>query len=324
MIQRKKVALIFMSGTTLTHPDGTQTIIRSSGDVAPWIQIFPEIQMLADIVPLVVERDHTTSLQQSWKQVIQLIRANHRTFDSFAILHEDRDLTLTSAALTFGMPNMDDTIVVGSLGITPETRIPRRDEAILDSSDYVDVQSHFINLIRASLMPLHTIAILDDYKIYRAHHITRDPESGDLLPVSDQAALGTIDVLIEFQYGRRRRDDTYRFYDRFSERVGVYSWNDIEGISPSIRDMQAIVIDARVNPETYNTYRQKLQSLHHPHAILVSPSLVLHVKGKKYLGRARLTFESAVSKVMWMLEQGMHGPALFRQLKLPLVGEVIR
>lgn len=322
MSQRKKVALLFTGGSRLPHSDGDATIVRSQADIVEWMRIFPEINMLADIVPFFVAEQQSKPLQTVWGLIVESVHELHHAFDSFAVIHQDPDLTLTSSALTFGMPNIDDTIAIGALGVKPGMELPRPDERLLDPESYSSVQSSLVNLIRASLMPLNTIALVDGHRIFRANLITRDPETQRVVPVTNHAALGLIDFNINVHHGRRKPHVEPIFQNAFSPNVAVVPAGEMQS-NKLPAGTEALVIDARTQIHSVRDLEKILRASPIEESIIVSPSSV-HVRtGRKTLTRARLTFESSVAKTAWLIANGVRGVKFGKSLQKPLAGELL-
>lgn len=323
MASRKSVALLFTSGTRLPHADGSETVVRSEADMAAWLHIFPEIQMIADITPVFVADESLLPIQTTWDRVIATIQRLHTSFDSFAIIHQDPDLTLTSSALTFGMPTIDDTIAIGSLGVRPDMVIPRRDESVLDPESYLCVQSNLINLIRASIMPLNTVAVVDDHRLFRANLVTRDPESNNIIPVSSDAPLGLIDYAVDFHHGRRDPRATQLFEQGFSRDVAVVTPEElVSGTLPG--HPRAIIVDARMDILSKFDCRNILRHSPVAESVIVGPSsALLRLPSRRTLARVRLTYESLITKSMWLIARDITGKEFFRMLNKPLADELI-
>lgn len=278
--------------------------------------------MLADITPVFVADESRQALQTTWDQVIATVERLHTAFDSFAIIHQDADLTLTSSALTFGMPTIDDTIAIGSLGVTSDMVIPRREESVLDPESYLCVQSNLINLIRASLMPLNTVVLVEDHRLFRANLVTRDPESAMIMPVSSDAPLGLIDYAVDFHHGRRDPSATQLFEKGFSPDVAVVTPDQL--LSTDFpRTTRAVVIDARMEILSRFDCRNLLRKSPLLESVIVGPSSgLVHIPSRKQLLHVRLTFESVIAKSMWQIARGIAGNKFLRDLNNPLAGEV--
>lgn len=230
---RKKVGLVYF---------GTQPL--TSAAFGQWVASLPELGVIADLVPLTVDRRSGESASvAAIFRLIRLIAERYPSVDGFVILHEQDFLLYTAAALSFCLTGLSKPVVLTSGG--------GADWDVASGRGWVPgAKANVINAVQAATLPFADVAVLFGNRLLRGNAAYR--VAGNLINAFDAppgANLGRIDFSIRLlERNLRQAGKGKLVVTTLASRVEylpLTPWVDAEAVRRRVVAAAAVLVEAR-------------------------------------------------------------------------------
>lgn len=329
---KKRILLIHTGGTIGMVRDTRSGVLKPDMFYENLQRFIPEISSIADLqveIPFILD---SAELNFShWQTLAALIAGRVDEVDGVVVLHGTDTLAYTASALSYMLMNPPIPVVLtGAQKPLAELR--------------TDARSNFINAVQLATMGVQEVAVFFDYKLMRGNrttksHITRfDAFSSPNYPL-----LAEVGIDIDIYWNNvLQSGGLFHVFDRFDNAVAVlrlFPGCDHSCFQPS-EQTRAIVIVAHgagtIPLQSGDLLRRIGEWLEQGKLVVLSSEAkggrtepALYESGARLqqmgvISTADMTFEAAVTKLMFLLGQYKEISLIKRNFQEPLAGEMTR
>lgn len=272
-----------------------------------------------------------------WKSLAQLIRDKYEHFDGFVILHGSDTMSFTASALSFMLQNLAKPVVLtGSQLPIGEIRTDAKENLITALE---------IAATKKDGKPMvPEVCIYFDYQLFRGNRsIKYNSEKFEAFSSPNYPILAEAGVNLTFfpNYILPIPTEPFQIHTAFNANIGVLKMypgiteSAVKAVTESAVD--AIVLEAfgSGNTTTAPWFINCLQTAIANHKIIVdisqckggSVQLGLYETSRKLqqmgiLSGYDMTFEATVTKLMYLMGQGLSLEEVKRLMEVPIAGEL--
>ena len=283
--------------------------------------------------------DSSNMHPEVWIELASTIKENYDAFDGFVILHGSDTMSFTASALSFMLENLGKPIIL--TGSQLPIGIIRTDgkENLITAIEIAGA--------RIKNKPIVTeVCIYFEYKLYRGNRTFKyNSQHFDAFKSPNYPALAEAGVDISYNYNAllKPTNKTFKIHSRLNNDIAVLKL--FPGISRKITStilnspgLKAVILETfgAGNASTQSWFIDELKNAIEKGIIILNITQCLEgkvVQGmyqtssqlKKIgvVGGADLTFESAVTKLMFLLGQKLSYKQIVKQLGSNLRGEMV-
>jgi len=294
-----------------SQPEGTQK--------KDWLSNMPELGIIANIEPVFIFRKSSSDITpEVWLKLAEEIHQRLDKADGFVVFHGLDNILYTSSALSFLLQDLTKPIVFtgGKFGQQVNKRL--------------EIRANLINASQGTSFNLTEVGLMFGNRLLRANQAVRAPdESLNIFITPPEGVLGRIDFSIRlFDKLVVKGRGKAKLFDRLSEKVEIINISpllNLKALAKRLPEKEGIVINA----DAYQNFPQDLMFLLEkitaglPVIIwsrrITDPAIV----PKNVLLINNLTWETTVTKFMWVLTQSQKIAKVKELMIKDLVGEII-
>ena len=125
--EKKKIVVLFAGGTCLLDKQGHILTIKEKTDIDSWLQQMPELNILADIKPILISGEDEIITSQIWEKLALTILDNFVEADGFVVVTKIDQLIETSLALDFMLQHFQKTIITTSSYVSGTSFVDKKE-----------------------------------------------------------------------------------------------------------------------------------------------------------------------------------------------------
>lgn len=334
-----KILIIYTGGTIGMVNDA------KTGTLIPF-----DFEQIQDNVPELARLDYQLSVHSFnpildssnmdpmvWAELAELIKEKYNAFDGFVILHGSDTMSFTASALSFMLQNLAKPVILtGSQLPIGEIRTDAK-ENLITALEIAATKKD-----GKAMVP--EVCIYFDYQLFRGNRsIKYNSEKFEAFASPNYPILAEAGVNLDFypNYILPTPTETFQIHTSFNSNIGVLKMypgiteNAVRAILES--DAEAIVLEAfgSGNTTTAPWFIACLKEAIEANKIILdisqckggSVQLGLYETSRKLqkmgiLSGSDLTFEAAVTKLMYLLGQGLSTAEIKRLLEISIAGEL--
>ncbi|MDX1472019.1 MAG: asparaginase [Flavobacteriaceae bacterium] len=338
--KKPKIALIYTGGTIGMMKD------PESGSLKPFnfdklLKRIPEIKLLScDITTLTLfdPIDSSNMHPWYWEQMAKMIAETYEDYDGYVLLHGSDTMSYTASALSFMLENLDKPVIVtGSQLPIGDLRTDAK-ENLITAIQMASLQHYGKPLIRE-------VGLYFEYKLYRGNRTTKISaehfeafDSPNYPPLAESGVNLEVNKNLLFRAGK----GNLRVHPKFETNIALVKL--FPGISNSF--LEPIFNSASIKGIIVETYGAGNMPTDKWLLQLLSETVkrgipIINVTqcsgGKVVMGQYEtsehlrrigiisgwdITTEAAVTKLMYLLGQGLDIKHLKKQFEISLRGEI--
>ncbi|TKC12081.1 asparaginase [Pedobacter polaris] len=334
-----KILIIYTGGTIGMVNDA------KTGTLIPF-----DFEQIQDNVPELARLDYQLSVHsfdpildssnmnpEVWAELAELIKEKYDVFDGFVILHGSDTMSFTAAALSFMLQNLAKPVVLtGSQLPIGEIRTDAK-ENLITALEIAATKKD-----GRAMVP--EVCVYFDYQLFRGNRsIKYNSEKFEAFASPNYPILAEAGVNLDFypNYILPTPTQPFQIHTSFNSNIGVLKMypgiteNAVRAITES--DAEAIILEAfgSGNTTTAPWFITCLKEAVAANKIILdisqckggSVQLGLYETSRKLqkmgiLSGSDLTFEAAVTKLMYLLGQGLSTAEVKRLLEVSIAGEL--
>lgn len=314
MAKKPKIGLLFCGGSALIIGDKVISV-QKAGDMNRWLEVVPELNLIADIEPVFVFGGDASEMQpELWIKLAREIYKRINKYDGFVVTHGVDTMIFTSAMMSFMLQPASKPIIFTGSPFSPEvTDSDKQDLSglILDYRN-LGVKANLINAVQVATMDLAETGIMFGNRLIKATYAVKsDAPSFNFFDAHKEGILGKVDFGIKlFKTSRKKSFHKVKLIDTFEEKVCLLQL--YPGAGPELLEQmitkgcKGIIIksyNTNLFPEAFKpllekAYKKKIPVVaHNPY------SLDIKKKKREYILINNMTFETTFVKFMWALGQ---------------------
>jgi L-asparaginase len=327
---KKKILLIHSGGTIGMTRDDRSGVLRPDKFYAALLKVIPEISTIADIhveIPFVLDSAELNF--QHWQRLATIITDHVPGVDGVVITHGTDTLAYTASALSFMLQNVPvPVILTGAQRPLGELRS--------------DARNNLINAVELATAAIPEVAVFFDYKLMRGNRTSKNHVNFfDAFVSRNYPLLAEVGVTIEiYRANLLRRAGRFRLRERFDKSLAVLKLfpgcnSDYFQPGPAIRAVLLIAFGAGTVPLQSGNLPQRIEQWLAAGKVVALGSEArggrieprLYESGQRLLemgvvSAGDMTFEAAVTKLMFLLGQHGRRDALRNDFQRSLAGEL--
>jgi L-asparaginase len=338
--KKSKVLLIYTGGTIGMMQDAR------SGELKPFdfkslTKQIPELNKFdVELSSISFKKpiDSSNMHPNVWIELVKLIEHNYTKVDGFVILHGSDTMSFTASALSFMLENLNKPVIL--TGSQLPIGIIRTDgkENLITAIEIAAAQKNGKPIV-------NEVCIYFEYKLYRGNRTFKyNSQHFDAFKSPNYPALAEAGVDIKYnnQAFLKIKNKALKTYTQLDNDIAVLKL--FPGISKKItsaifntKGIKAIIIETfgAGNASTDAWFEQEIKLAIAKGIVVLNITQCLegkviqgmyetsaHLKKLGVIGGADLTFESAITKLMFLLAQKLSATQLKIQLQKNLRGEM--
>lgn len=304
----KKICLIFAGGTALDEVKISETSVYKETDVDHWLELVPELKLLAKIEPLFIKGEiDELNGPNLWSKVSQQIYKNYAYYDGFVILNDPESILHLGIALSLALKNLARPVVLtGSQVSERSLKIPERSFKKAKSFGGLGVKSNLINAVQMATMDFPLVSLIFGNQCLRPVKAERTAVYAlNIFSSADSQYLAKVDFGISPE--EKLESPTGRLILKNKFEPAVIYLKYYPGLSFAIlknllTHYQGLILESLTGipiPKELVTALSKLKS-----PIIIYNRLYLpRLNRKNLIEISELTPETALVKLMWALGQ---------------------
>lgn len=319
MNDNTKVLLIYTGGTIGMMEDIETTNLRPF-DFKHLLDEVPELRKLE----LEVKVKETTSIIDSsnaspkiWMELLELIKANYDLYDGFVVLHGSDTMAYTASAISFLIENSNKPIIfTGSQLPIGKLRTDGK-ENLITAIEIAGAKENGRSIISE-------VAIYFEYNLYRANRTSKvSAENFEAFQSPNYPVLAEAGVNIKYNRFalKKPNEERVHFRNRISEDVASLKLfpgirKEVFQAVSRINELKGLVIETygSGNAPMLTWLDEELRQLDEKGVLVLNVSQCLtgsvsqakyetgqHLQNNNVIGGYDITFESAITKMMYLL-----------------------
>lgn len=274
-----------------------------------------------------------------WVELVNMIKANYNKVDGFVILHGSDTMSYTASALSFMLQNLNKPVVL--TGSQLPIGIIRTDgkENLITAIEIAGTKNKGQSLV-------NEVCIYFEYKLYRGNRtIKYNSQHFDAFKSPNYPPLAEAGINIDYNHHallKPKSGKALTIHTKLDNDIAVLKL--FPGISKKItqsilqtKGIKAVIMETfgAGNATTQDWFIEELQKTIKRGVVVLNITQCLEgevVQGKYetssqlkrigVIGGGDLTFEAAITKLMYLLGKGLKGKQLTKELQQNIAGEL--
>jgi L-asparaginase len=327
---KKKILLIHTGGTIGMTRDRCSGVLRPDMFYAGLLKVIPEISAIAEMdveIPFVLDSAELNF--QHWQRLATIIKDRVGQVDGVVVTHGTDTLAYTASALSYMLPDIPiPVILTGAQRPLEELRS--------------DARNNLINAVELATTGIPEVAIFFDYKLMRGNRTSKSHvNSFDAFVSPNYPLLAEVGINIEIHRANLLKPGGhFAVRDRFADSLAVFKFfpgcnSDYFQPGPAIRAVLLIAFGAGTVPLQSGDLPARVGQWLEAGKVVVLTSEARGgaIEPRRYesgnrllemgvLSAADMTFEAAVTKLMFLLGQHDRPEQVAAHFQESLAGEM--
>ncbi len=321
MTKRKKIALIFATGTVLSSLKSRSIVfVDTESDIPKWLEAIPEIGLIADIEPhyflsesATFSYDHTMQLSEKIHQLSGLV-------DGLVILMRTESIVAQATLLNFLNQNLTIPVILTGSVVSPQALTEGVLSEPFKKSVALSLKSNVINAIQVATRDFHGFGIMYGNRLIEPIRAKRENiENLNVFSSVDGKYVGRVEFGISLNQPKKSETQTQHF-SAFSPNITVLDSAFLTTGSLQGLKTDAVIIKVKENERLSLELSEALRSLKQS-VILYNYWYVLEHSGLVTV--SRLTESSLLAKLMWLLSEKISTTEFKRKITENVIGEIL-
>lgn len=324
--KKKKIVVLFAGGTCLLDRQGHILTIKDKTDIDGWLQQMPELNILADIKPILISAEDENVTPLVWEKIALTILDNFVDADGFVVVTKIDQLIETSLALDFMLQNFQKSIIVTSSYISGTSFVDKKEtiNSLKTKFGGLGLRANLINALQIADQPLPRSAIMFGSRLIPANTAIYQ-KTGDinLLASLDEHYWGKVDFGVNVRSGLGYSSNKSKIYRKIAADILVF--DDLPGVlwnfdKEQLAAYQAILI--KIKPfQSLDIDKQKQIGQWKQPVVLYNQRAAASVKGAVAIFGC--TEQAAMVKTMWAAAQHKKISEFKTAMQQNIIGEFI-
>lgn len=168
--KKKKILLLLAGGTCILDKQGQIFSIRTKKDIEAWLELMPELNILADIETVLISGEDQLASPEIWQKISKEILAKEKIADGFVIVSKIDQLINTALAINFLLQNFKQTIIFTSSQVSGSGFVDKKEilNKLKNKHGGLGLRTNLINAIQIASEPLPGPAIISGARLIPA------------------------------------------------------------------------------------------------------------------------------------------------------------
>ncbi len=321
MGKRKKIALIFATGTVLSSLKSRSIVfVDSDTDMSKWLEAIPEIGLIADIQPHFFLSESATFGYDQTLVLSEKIQQLTAEVDGIVILMRTESIVSQSVLLNFLNQNLAIPVILTGAVVSPQALTEGVLSEVFKKSVALSLKSNVINAIQVATRDFHGFGIMYGNRLIEPVRVRRENiESLNIFAAADGKYAGRVEFGISLNQGKTTSRQP-KHYQAFSRRVAILDSSLLTVDDLKKVTAEAVIIKIRENERLADDIHQAIRHLKQP-VMLYNFWYVLEHSGLVTV--ARMTEASLLAKVMWLLALRPSKKDFERTITENVIGEIL-
>ena len=222
-VKNSKICLLFAGGTAISDKDIKGSSVNGKKDINGWLELVPEISLMASIEPVFVCADKDMSGIELWQNLATEIYNRLNEAVGFVILTNLDSVLYSGVALSLALKNINKPVILTSSQITESNvKLPDWSQKKVKAYGGLGVKANLINAVQLATMNLPAVALMFGNRIIRAVKAKRTGFLGlNIFSSVDDSYLGRIDFGISLLEKYKPSTDEVFLKNKFESSVSV-------------------------------------------------------------------------------------------------------
>lgn len=326
MKENKKIFLILAGGTCLLNEDKQILAVQSKEDINDWLDIMPELKIVADIEPIFLAGEDEVLGKDIWQKVITTISDYSEQADGFVVVCKIDQVINVAVATSLALQNFKKTIVFTSSQISGTDFINKKQliNNLKSKQGGFTLRSNLINAIQISRQPLPAPAIMFGTLLMPAiKSVKNTVDDLNIFSSLDNEYWGKMDFGMNVKSGLKYNQQKIKIYDKgFSD---ILVMEDIPGVPWSLdkkylAQYQGVFIKVDPYQKLEKSKQEQIDKWKKP-VVLYNYNLTYSIKGAVSIFRC--TDSTAMVKMMWALANQSTTQTFENLISQNILGEFI-
>ncbi|MFH0874078.1 MAG: asparaginase domain-containing protein [Candidatus Komeilibacteria bacterium] len=322
MSKRKKIALIYSTGTVLSSLKNRSIVfVDSDSDIPKWLESIPEISLIADIEPQFFLSESATMGYSDTLRLSEQIDILRRQVDGIVILMRTESIIQQATLLNFLNQNVTIPVIITGAVVSPQALTEGVLSDISKKNVALSLKSNVINATQVATRDFHGFGLMYGNRLIEPVRAQRDNiEALNVFSSIDGNYAGRVEFGISLNQPKKA-DKPTKHYNNFSTNVTVIDSSFLTLGSLKNLTADAVIIKIRENEQLPLEVYEALRQLKQP-VILYNYWYVLEHKG--LIDISHITEESLLAKVMWLAADSKSTAAFYQRISENVIGELLQ
>ena len=321
MPKRKKIALIFATGTVLSSLKNRSIVfVDTDSDIPRWLESIPEISLIADIEPYFFLSESATLGYGETLRFSEQIEVLRRQVDGIVILMRTESIVPQATLLNFLNQNVAIPIVITGAVVSPQALVEGALSNLSKKNAALSLKSNVINAIQVAARDFRGLGIMYGNRLIDPVRAKRDNiETLNVFSSVDGKYAGRVEFGISLQPAKKPAQPV-KHYGNFSANIAVIDSAFVT--LDYLKDLKAaaLIINMRENEQLPFELYEALRQLKQP-VVLYNYWYVLEHNGLTAI--SRMTEDSLIAKVMWLAAETKSVTTFYQKIHDNVIGEML-
>jgi L-asparaginase/Glu-tRNA(Gln) amidotransferase subunit D len=321
MTKRKKIALIFATGTVLSSLKSRSIVfVDNESDIPKWLEAIPEIGLIAEIQPHFLLSESETFGYVHTLELSKKIHDLSQQVDGVVVLMRTESIIAQAVLLNFLNQNTKIPVIFTGAVVSPQALTEGVLSDAFKKNVALSLKSNAINAIQVAARDFHGFGIMYGNRLIEPVRARRENvESLNIFSSADNKYVGRVEFGISINQGKITAQPE-RHYNQFSSNITVIDSAILNVAYLKQLTTDAIIVKMRENERLSTAVTEALRHLKQP-VILYNYWYVLEHPG--LITVSRITDASVLAKVMWLIAERTSASAFKQGMQENIIGEVL-
>ncbi len=321
MAKRKKIALLFATGTVLASLKNRSIVfVDSESDIPKWMESIPEISLIADIEPHFFLSESATVGYDETLRLSELIDSLRRQVDGIVILMRTESIIAQATLLNFLNQNVNIPVIITGAVVSPQALAEGVLSDLSKKNATLSLKSNVINATQVATRDFQGFGIMYGNRLIEPVRAQRDNiESLNVFSSVDNNYAGRVEFGISLNQ-KKKVTAPAKHFSRFSTAVSII---DSSFLTAELIDQcsgEVVIVKMRENEQLSVPMVDKLKGLKQP-VILYNFWYVMEHKG--LIALSHITESSLIAKAMWLASEAKTARQFSDTIVENTIGEIL-
>jgi L-asparaginase/Glu-tRNA(Gln) amidotransferase subunit D len=319
MTKRKKIALIFATGTVLSSLKSRSIVfVDNESDIPKWLEAIPEIGLIAEIQPHFLLSESETFGYVHTLELSKKIHDLSQQVDGVVVLMRTESIIAQAVLLNFLNQNTKIPVIFTGAVVSPQALTEGVLSDAFKKNVALSLKSNAINAIQVAARDFHGFGIMYGNRLIEPVRARRENvESLNIFSSADNKYVGRVEFGISINQGKITTQPE-RHYNQFSSNITVIDSAILNVAYLKQLTTDAIIVKMRENERLSTAVTEALRHLKQP-VILYNYWYVLEHPG--LITVSRITDASVLAKVMWLIAERTSASAFKQGMQENVIGK---